>query len=110
MWEKVKEIKMILGIAAVIVPMTIAGITWLANNLVFASEFNSHNLRNDLRWATYDEQRLRSEYYALRNLRKLEPRDKRRLQDIEAELDHAAAKRLELEREIRSASRVKLSQ
>jgi len=101
MWETIKQFKAIIGIVTVVVPSTVAAMMWMNSNLVWSGEFNSFKIQEELRWSNYDEQRLRSEYYNLRNLRHMTPRDNKRMQDVMAALDHVTAKRLQLEQTLR---------
>jgi len=104
MWEKIKDLKLIIGIIAAAIPAIIALGTWTSANIVFASDFNRFKSQEAIRWLNYDEQRLRSEYYNLRNLRELTARDKRRLDEVNSELDLTTKRRLQIEKEQRHIS------
>jgi len=99
--QVVKDFKLVFGLAVALISATVMTLNWAYSNIVFASEFNKYKLEQQLNWTSLKGDRLRSEYYGLRNLRKPTLRDKRRLSEIESELDHNEQKRMELEKELR---------
>jgi len=101
----IKDFKLVFSLAVALISATVMSLNWAYSNIVFASEFNEYKLEQQLNWTSLKGDKLRSEYYGLRNLRNLTPRDKRRLSDIESALDHNDQKQTELEKEIRSRNK-----
>jgi len=101
MLKLIKEFKIAIGAVATAVPIIFASYAWISDNMVFAAEFGRFKNQQELRWTMYDEQRLRSEYYDLRNLREMSNMDKRRLDTVKSELNSISKKRLQIEQEQR---------
>jgi len=98
----IKDFKIVASIVITIIGGTAVSINWTYSNVVFASEFDSYKMQQELNWLDSKGYRLRTEYYGLRNLKVQTSRDKRRLDEVESELDRISTKRSSLEKELRS--------